>query len=596
MTRLRAERYWQPDATVLVVILHGFGGKPADMNDIRQQVIRPHLSSADVIVPRLPYSSVLAIRRMRHTVENLVELIDRRWYEKRTSGRPYERIILVGHSGGSIMARAVLLQASGIDSEGVAPSEREWASRIERVVLLAGMNRGWSEETPLGLLERIKFSLGNKLASALEYAGLRPTILDLRRGAPFLTSVRLDWLRYLKERNPETIVVQLLGTQDNLVNPEDDLDLATGASFRYREVPLTDHYAVVALTPRAPLLWHFGRAVTPEQARARKQELRIAITGTKQEIENGAVELQMLSRERLPPEPRPEVEHAIIIMHGIRDRGFWSQKIARRIREEARKRGPEAERKVEIVNPSYGFFPVMPFLMWHVRRRKVEWLMDRYVEVRRQYPNARISYVGHSNGTYLLAGALKWFPFARFHRIVFAGSMVRRDFDWSRYVGDRVEKVINFVATRDLVVASVPKGAQGLNLLDIGSAGHDGFSSPDVKNVRYVAGGHGAAISEQLWDDIAALVVNDDIVGTSEDAAFLHRRSPLAVLLGWVAPFLLTAVSVCAFIWCWQLFAALIGRWSLPIPWFDGFNGDPYATWLSVAVTYFLARFVLLKF
>ena len=94
------------------------------------------------------------------------------------------------------------------------------------------------------------------------------------------------------------------------------------------------------------------------------------------------------------------------------------------------------------------------------------------------------SYVGHSNGTYLVARALKDYPAARFHRIVFAGSVVRCDYDWlqiSRPIpGEtselpRVDKVLNFTATGDWVVALFPKGLQPIKAIDLGSAGHDGF-------------------------------------------------------------------------------------------------------------------------
>ena len=50
---------------------------------------------------------------------------------------------------------------------------------------------------------------------------------------------------------------------------------------------------------------------------------------------------------------------------------------------------------------------MLPFLLSAYRRKNVEWLMDRYTEVVARYPNATVSYIGHSNGTYLLAKALE---------------------------------------------------------------------------------------------------------------------------------------------------------------------------------------------
>src|SRR5205823_5458277 len=64
----------------------------------------------------------------------------------------YERFILAGHSFGGVIARKVAVIANGefpaAVFEPLIPSEfrkpRDWGVRIERIVLLAGMSRGWS--------------------------------------------------------------------------------------------------------------------------------------------------------------------------------------------------------------------------------------------------------------------------------------------------------------------------------------------------------------------------------------------------------------------------------------------------------------------
>ena len=151
---------------------------------------------------------------------------------------------------------------------------------------------------------------------------------------------------------------------------------------------------------------------------------------------------------------------------------------------------------------------MLSFLQPGARRDKVEWLMDRYTTAKAQYPDASFSYIGHSNGTYLLAKALQDYPAVKFRNVVFAGSVVNRDFDWPQLIKQRrVEQVLNFVASADWVVAWFPKALQDIGLQDVGSAGYDGFSKhPDV-NKGYVIGGHGAALDEDWWDAIARFVV-----------------------------------------------------------------------------------------
>ena len=134
--------------------------------------------------------------------------------------------------------------------------------------------------------------------------------------------------------------------------------------------------------------------------------------------------------------------------------------------------------------------------------------MDRYTTAKAQYPNASFSYVGHSNGTYLLAKALQDYPAVKFGNVVFAGSVVNRDFDWVQLIKQRrVEQVLNFVASADWVVAWFPKALQDIGIQDLGSAGYNGFSKLPDANKGYVIGGHGAALDEGWWNAIAEFIV-----------------------------------------------------------------------------------------
>ena len=141
--------------------------------------------------------------------------------------------------------------------------------------------------------------------------------------------------------------------------------------------------------------------------------------------------------------------------------------------------------------------------------------MDRYTECRATYPNADVLYVGHSNGTYLLARALRDYPGCRFKHVVLAGSVIPSSFPWQRYLQskpERIKAILNYVATADWVVAFFPKTWEILRLQDIGGGGFDGFKTfrhgkLPVKEIHYVKGGHGAALDERNWDDIAGFVL-----------------------------------------------------------------------------------------
>ncbi len=121
--------------------------------------------------------------------------------------------------------------------------------------------------------------------------------------------------------------------------------------------------------------------------------------------------------------------------------------------------------------------------------------------------------------------------------MVFAGSVVRTDYNWSKYIEKgQVKAVLNYVATGDFVVAIFPKAFQLLGLQDLGSAGHDGFNSNNsVSNVKFVKGDHGAALNELNWDSIAAFIVDSNPNLLPSQIAST-KPSPIVILVGRIAP------------------------------------------------------------
>lgn len=577
----------------LIVILHGAGGSPGGMGDVRAAV-RDACPDADLLVPRLPFSGMwgfFALTRVERIVLALLRLIDDTVRARKArDGGEYAAIRIVGHSFGAVLARKITILAHGEDPD--APFEKayqdvregyEWAGRISRLVLLAGMSRGWAPENALTWMLSAQWRLYALLGELMTlFIRRAPTIMAIRQGAPFLVQTRLQWLalmRSLVARGAPQVedagamlrVVQTVGTIDDLVAPGDQVDFAIDVQpgrdnqFHLLELPATTHKnAIVMRKPDGAFsTWaaqptkrgmdtsqrdgtgrHALHAVVrdatadptldPEVAdNVRWQVFQAALTGEGDLLKTFEIPRTLLADDLLPA-PEPDVRNVVFVIHGIRDRGYWTQKIARAIKKEAQAaRGDKKTLDWRSLTPSYGYFAMAPFVLPWVRRWKTGWLMERYAEAKARYPNAEFHYVGHSNGTYLLARALQDYPAARFNRIVFAGSVVRRSYRWTSLMPDhvadahgadagregakpRVRQVLNYVATADWVVALFPKGMQPFRMLDLGSAGHDGFKDGAVlgpsrlHQVTYVKGGHGAGIKESNWDDIARFVVRGE--------------------------------------------------------------------------------------
>lgn len=536
----------------LVVFTHGYRLQAKRNRQIKRS-ISEQMPDADLYAPPLPYAATFSTTPMAEIAAQMLEDIDTLWSEKTArDGETYEEIILVGHSMGAVLARKLFVCAHGevtqTRKEGEwsrrdtpAPFEaplsgltrRPWAPSISRLVLLAAMSRGWSIEGVRSKLEALVWNIGSLIGHLMP---TKPTIFDIRRGAPFISQTRLQWLALMDSggpRDPSSVIVtQLLGTVDNIVAPDDNLDFALDSedpTFFLLQVPFSDHTSLLEMETLS----------TNDPVRKERYErFSLALTGSVAELREASVPRSYLS-EHLPPPPDYDVEHAVFVIHGIRDLGYWTQKIAAEIKR-------QSNGTVRTLSPSYGFFAMAPFVLPWVRRQKAEWFMDHFVQARAMYPNADFSYVGHSNGTYILARALDSYSGCRFRNVVFAGSVVRADYDWTEKLSDgRVARVLNYVATHDWVVAMFPFAVRHLRWFDLGGAGHVGFGhrTARVSDQKYVRGDHGAGIKETHWDDIARFV--QSATSPAEDQMLFRPRQPLLMrLLGTLSPIVLALVLV----------------------------------------------------
>lgn len=537
---------------LLVVVLHGWMGSPDQMKDVVEAVCEAYAQEPglDLFVPPLPYSSFFSFTPAAVIVSQLLAGMDAICRDPAC----YSRIVLIGYSMGAVFARRLFLAATDVGTS--VPFEpalrdagpRDWVRKVERIVNLGGLNRGWVSSGRLGWAESfVSNTVG--LMGHLWPGADKPPVFEVRRGAPFIVQTRLQWLALRRSQQPgkpEPLIIQLLGTEDNFVGPDDAVDFAVDRSpdspYFYVELPRTRHEDAIVFSPsRADRDGTLGAA--------RKARFMTVLTSGKTQLTHMAIPGDYLA-DTLPPEPDKAVKHVVFVIHGIRDDGYWTRKIAQKIRESASRGGAEAT-QWRCITSSYGYFAMLPFLLPWIRRQKVEWLMDQYVGARSRYPKAEFSYVGHSNGTYLVARALQDYPAARFRHILFAGSVVRRDYDWANFLAaGRVNKVVNMVATRDCVVALFPEGLEPLRrFFDLGGAGFAGFDQagrvPEVHELRYVIGGHSAALVETQWPHIADFIVHGQ-VPAPPDKDYTQNQSPFLVGVSKVSTLFLAVLVLAA--------------------------------------------------
>ena len=291
---------------------------------------------------------------------------------------------------------------------------------------------------------------------------------------------------------PQTI--QLLGDLDDVVSEDDNIDVATDRNFKYLKVRDTGHGSIV-------------RFQEPDIGKHRKEQFQKALL-TPFEAIDGDILTNATTRALKDDVLK---DHIVFIMHGIRDTGLWTNKVREVVEATVAKQGKSAYVSVA----GYGYFPMLRFLLLGARQRNVRWFMDEYTEAIARCPKAAISYIGHSNGTYLAASALQRYRACTLDRIAFAGSVVRADYDWDSLVSQgRVGAIRNDVASADWIVGIFPGFFELLRLGDLGTAGHNGFEDQEGKKntVAYFNGGHGAAIQPQNHASLAHFVLTGEIV------------------------------------------------------------------------------------
>ncbi|MEZ0299768.1 MAG: hypothetical protein ACAI35_25215, partial [Candidatus Methylacidiphilales bacterium] len=438
----------------------------------------------------------------------------------------------------------------------------------------------WESTPNMGLCEKISSDAGILFGRTLQlFAGKTPMGFHIRRGSVFLTQLRLQWVKLQEIYTQKQIatsqsvgqtawepplVVQLLGSEDNVVGPDDGIDIVTGQDFIYLDMPFTDHEDITNL--EAPPQ-QGGVPLCPKSV-ARYKVFKEALTASRIKLQ----QIDMTVEDAMLPPPDLTVTDVVFVVHGIRDRGFWTKKIGNRVVQrfdqlaQAHIPTPGVQPpKAAMVTSTYGYFPMLPFLFSEERRLHVRWLMRQYARTRALFPKADFHYVGHSNGTFLAAMALQEYPACRFSRIVFAGSVVNGYYNWKRLVKEgKIDAMLNYTATGDLVVAWFPNIYQCLGSRELGGGGHDGFrdmsptgklesfpqqgwrmlcairwpwskavagavagaaansgapppiagtvdSNGNLHQLRYITGGHGSGITESRWDEIADFVATKTV-------------------------------------------------------------------------------------
>jgi hypothetical protein len=185
----------------------------------------------------------------------------------------------------------------------------------------------------------------------------------------------------------------------------------------------------------------------------------------------------------------------VLLIHGIRTQADWGPMVKSKI---------EVPGQIQVIPIKYGYFDAFRFWFpFWTRSKPVERV---YVQIRvalqkyrKEHPDAKLSIIAHSFGTYVVGQILKREFDLKIHRLIPCGSVLPQDFPWHQYQGrfDN-DKVVNECGKSDIWPVLAQSTSWGY-----GATGTHGFGAVLVKD-RFHAGGHGQYFEpefvERYWE------------------------------------------------------------------------------------------------
>ncbi|MEZ4699175.1 MAG: hypothetical protein R2834_02505 [Rhodothermales bacterium] len=141
--------------------------------------------------------------------------------------------------------------------------------------------------------------------------------------------------------------------------------------------------------------------------------------------------------------PSSDSPQIVVLVHGIRTQAPWAEMVMHCLEDE-----PTVQKVIPV---RYGYFNMFRFLTPVLTRRgPIQQLARELRDIRKQYPDARLSLIAHSFGTYATAQVLDNETDIEIDRLILCGSIIPQDFRWDK-VADRVHhEILNDCGTRDI--------------------------------------------------------------------------------------------------------------------------------------------------
>ena len=192
---------------------------------------------------------------------------------------------------------------------------------------------------------------------------------------------------------------------------------------------------------------------------------------------------------------RDDGYQVVLLIHGIRTQADWGPMVQSKL---------EVPGQIDVIPIRYGYFDAFRFWFpFWTRNKPIERVYEQIrvalQKYRRSHPDAKLSIIAHSFGTYIIGEILKRGFDLQIDRLLLCGSVLPQGFLWHQYQGRFADdKVVNECGKADVWPVLAQSASWGY-----GASGTHGFGAVLVKD-RFHAGGHGqyfdSGFVEKYWE------------------------------------------------------------------------------------------------
>jgi hypothetical protein len=176
---------------------------------------------------------------------------------------------------------------------------------------------------------------------------------------------------------------------------------------------------------------------TPPEARLHCIQGYLA--GIKNQSTRDSIEVAILLSQSLSSPPPKK--HIVVLIHGIRTFAPWQELLSSELRRIS---------DIDVIPLKYEFFNGFSFWCpFFTRTRPISRILNELVEIKNTYPDAHISIVAHSFGTYIISKILMNERFLAVHRVQLCGSIIPSRYQWNKVKPKISGSIINDAGTRD---------------------------------------------------------------------------------------------------------------------------------------------------